>query len=811
MANIALPNSTTETLKRLDIETLVKKVQNLSHLGIEDNNITLPKICVVGDQSTGKSSLIESISGIKVPRSTGTCTRCPMEINLSESDEDEEWKCSIYLSTRYWYLPTMRARQRFPRKGLGPWTDCGSRQPDDLFVTLTARDKHKVQDAIKWAQLATLNPGSDFNNYKPGKNADTTTAVKFSPNVVRIDVSSPNFPALSFYDLPGVINQSEQDDEKYLVPLVENLVKSYVSQENCIVLLTLTMTDDPTNSSAARLVGEVKGAKERTLGVLTKPDKLDGRESYQQWEDILNGSKFKLGRGYYVVRNNPDPSVSNDQAREEEVRFFSTSLWVNSLKAYQGRFGVPNVVQALSTILKAQIQTCLPSIINQIDEKARRIDEELATFPAPLANNVQGTLIKKIIQLGMRIKNLFGSDPDTNVFRRTQKELELDFETILRITRPRLKTSAVSDEHILKERVDADCELMFASTPRKKRAGTFDSEATVRSPTVVKADKSDDGDKYFKTRAFSSHVASGHIFSLEHVREIRLDSQSGGIPNHVDTRAADFMARLSIQHWSNVAHVFVTALHDHVEEVLTAALDDELSQYKQTELYREVQTLIQQFMYDVRTEQLCDIMKFFNIQYEQPFTIEEGEHEAKAGEALKSLQKSRTDARIKCWLRLSGQPADEQSAVKSINETKLGRDPFHHEINMVAKCRGYYEIARGRFLDVVCQMVRYTIHSKFRDELDKKLLRDFTDQPPERCAQLMAEDPQREALRYSLIEQREKLHKAQGWLAAIRGEENEQFDDIEDLMVKSEMVIDVDTDTRMDEWNDDEDSIFVQG
>ncbi|KAJ6161176.1 hypothetical protein N7470_004572 [Penicillium chermesinum] len=758
MANIALPNSTTETLKRLDIETLVKKVQNLSHLGIEDNNITLPKICVVGDQSTGKA-----LSSRASPAS-----------KYHEARHDRDSLVRV----------------------LDLGLIGGSRQPDDLFVTLTARDKHKVQDAIKWAQLATLNPGSDFNNYKPGKNADTTTAVKFSPNVVRIDVSSPNFPALSFYDLPGVINQSEQDDEKYLVPLVENLVKSYVSQENCIVLLTLTMTDDPTNSSAARLVGEVKGAKERTLGVLTKPDKLDGRESYQQWEDILNGSKFKLGRGYYVVRNNPDPSVSNDQAREEEVRFFSTSLWVNSLKAYQGRFGVPDVVQALSTILKAQIQTCLPSIINQIDEKARRIDEELATFPAPLANNVQGTLIKKIIQLGMRIKNLFGSDPDTNVFRRTQKELELDFETILRITRPRLKTSAVSDEHILKER---------------KRAGTFDSEATVRSPTVVKADKSDDGDKYFKTRAFSSHVASGHIFSLEHVREIRLDSQSGGIPNHVDTRAADFMARLSIQHWSNVAHVFVTALHDHVEEVLTAALDDELSQYKQTELYREVQTLIQQFMYDVRTEQLCDIMKFFNIQYEQPFTIEEGEHEAKAGEALKSLQKSRTDARIKCWLRLSGQPADEQSAVKSINETKLGRDPFHHEINMVAKCRGYYEIARGRFLDVVCQMVRYTIHSKFRDELDKKLLRDFTDQPPERCAQLMAEDPQREALRYSLIEQREKLHKAQGWLAAIRGEENEQFDDIEDLMVKSEMVIDVDTDTRMDEWNDDEDSIFVQG
>ena len=38
-------------------------------------DIDLPMIAVIGSQSAGKSSLIESISGITLPRAAGTCTR----------------------------------------------------------------------------------------------------------------------------------------------------------------------------------------------------------------------------------------------------------------------------------------------------------------------------------------------------------------------------------------------------------------------------------------------------------------------------------------------------------------------------------------------------------------------------------------------------------------------------------------------------------------------------------------------------------------------------------------------------------------
>lgn len=45
-------------------------------------DIDLPVIAVTGSQSAGKSSLIESISGITLPRASGTCTRFAQDFAL---------------------------------------------------------------------------------------------------------------------------------------------------------------------------------------------------------------------------------------------------------------------------------------------------------------------------------------------------------------------------------------------------------------------------------------------------------------------------------------------------------------------------------------------------------------------------------------------------------------------------------------------------------------------------------------------------------------------------------------------------------
>src|SRR5450755_2573855 len=83
------------------IKVMVKCVNNLRYLGVE-SDVPLPKICVVGDQSAGKSSLVETLSGIKVPRAEGCCTRCPLEVNLI--GKDGPWRCCVFIIQEYDYV-----------------------------------------------------------------------------------------------------------------------------------------------------------------------------------------------------------------------------------------------------------------------------------------------------------------------------------------------------------------------------------------------------------------------------------------------------------------------------------------------------------------------------------------------------------------------------------------------------------------------------------------------------------------------------------------------------------------------------------
>ncbi len=57
------------------------------------NELDLPQICVVGDQSSGKSSLLAELTGINFPVSSGICNRAPIVV---ECKLDEQLKADVY-------------------------------------------------------------------------------------------------------------------------------------------------------------------------------------------------------------------------------------------------------------------------------------------------------------------------------------------------------------------------------------------------------------------------------------------------------------------------------------------------------------------------------------------------------------------------------------------------------------------------------------------------------------------------------------------------------------------------------------------
>ena len=63
----------------------IDKMREILH----EEKVALPEIVVVGDQSVGKSSVLEAISSIQLPRAQNICTRCPLELRLKAAQNEE--------------------------------------------------------------------------------------------------------------------------------------------------------------------------------------------------------------------------------------------------------------------------------------------------------------------------------------------------------------------------------------------------------------------------------------------------------------------------------------------------------------------------------------------------------------------------------------------------------------------------------------------------------------------------------------------------------------------------------------------------
>ena len=70
---------------------MITLVDKLRDFNLQDY-ISLPRIAVLGEQSAGKSSLLESIAGLTfLPRGTGIVTRRPLELRMIRQNVDKPY------------------------------------------------------------------------------------------------------------------------------------------------------------------------------------------------------------------------------------------------------------------------------------------------------------------------------------------------------------------------------------------------------------------------------------------------------------------------------------------------------------------------------------------------------------------------------------------------------------------------------------------------------------------------------------------------------------------------------------------------
>ncbi|KAG9693142.1 P-loop containing nucleoside triphosphate hydrolase protein, partial [Aureobasidium melanogenum] len=747
------------------VQKLVQLIKDLEQLGVETRNLPLPKIVVVGDQSAGKSSLIEGISGIKVPRSDGTCTRCPLEITLFSSEQNTPWSCTVSLQQKFSFDAEAGLDGRY-----GKWRE--KHTPATIPFAIV-NDKHELEGVLSRAQRAILNPGDDPLKYVNAPSIESMPmAVEFSPNKVILNITAPGQPSLSFIDLPGVVRQMNTPESKWFVGLVENFVTDHIKQGNSLILLARSMESDFANSSGAALIDQCEGALTCTVGCLTKPDRWPLGSRTQLIKNVLHGDAFAVGHGYFVTKQ-PNQLELNNNISAEDARH-------TELQDFQGRFGTFKLRDILSVKLTNQILVTLPKIVRTVDAHLQEVETMLAGYPDP-PENALGKVLEALTTFRVAVeKHAQGAYPH-NEMHNSLKGLANTFHSNLQKLRPGLivatpeefRQAAETPTFSLLSDDDAIGTPCPSIEPRsqKKRRADFDTPTT----STAKKIKSD-----VTPRNSSTSITKKKTFRLLEVRDTLSKLTASSVPGEVDPLAVDHLRKQTLVGWEQPMLEFVNSVHQEIQNTLDHLLEEACAQWLNTAFFTEARKIVKAFVANAMRNQLQYAKRALDLEQRKPLTLNTDGFKYHHDKELQILQDGRATQRLvektedadraagKIMVDQSERKKKAKSDIKARSE--LGDDPFAEEIKVMAKVRGYHNVALLRFLDHIVQGVQVEVLHELETSLLQQLkdgLEVETRDAQERCKELLAEDREREIRRKELQTERTNFIEAQRKLAAI--------------------------------------------
>ncbi|GLJ11699.1 hypothetical protein SUGI_0174950 [Cryptomeria japonica] len=311
---------------REKIRPLLDAVDNLRKLDIMKEGIQLPSIVVVGDQSSGKSSVLESLAAIKLPRGIGICTRVPLVVRLQSCSDQSEAQISIEYSGNAEII-----------------------QERDITAKIDAATKAIAGD---------------------GKGISNTP--------ITLHITKVGAPDLTMVDLPGITRVPVAGQPGDIYEQIRDIIMEYISPKESIILNVLAANVDFPTCESIKLSQSVDPEGERTLAVVTKSDKATEDLFEKVTMDAVN-----IRLGYVCVRNGVG-NESNAKAREKEKQLFDSHSLLKKID--KSMVGIPVLAQKLMQIQAMIINTSLPEICSKIDTTLGKRQAELNSLPQHLCN-----------------------------------------------------------------------------------------------------------------------------------------------------------------------------------------------------------------------------------------------------------------------------------------------------------------------------------------------------------------------------------------------------------------------------------------
>ncbi|KAK4089280.1 hypothetical protein PCL_11902 [Purpureocillium lilacinum] len=305
------------------------------------DNVKLPQIVVVGDQSAGKSSVLEALTGTPFPRDAGACTRFATEIRLRRAKETT-LKVSI--------IPDKKR----------PWAEQDKLLRYGGDVTGDTPFEAMMRDATQLIAPREI----------PGRFA--------ARDILVVEKSGPDMPLLTLVDLPGLVRVANRDQSEADIQTIEALSDHYMKSSRTIILAVIGGNNDYVQAPILKKARHFDPRGSRTIGVLTKPDMTERIGLEEKFLELVTNkdreNNFKLG--WYVLLN-PGPGeqwLAPEERAAREADFFTRGRW-SALPPHM--WGIASLRQTLSTQLQRHIGRHVKTLRRQIQQALERCDGQL--------------------------------------------------------------------------------------------------------------------------------------------------------------------------------------------------------------------------------------------------------------------------------------------------------------------------------------------------------------------------------------------------------------------------------------------------
>ncbi|XP_029285121.1 dynamin 3a isoform X2 [Cottoperca gobio] len=318
-----------------DLIPLVNRLQDaLSTVG-QSCSLHLPQIAVVGGQSAGKSSVLESFVGRDfLPRGSGIVTRRPLILQL------------LSANTEY-----------------GEFFHCKGKKFTDF-------DEICKEIEAETCRLTGSNKG-------------------ISPVPINLRIYSPNVLNLTLVDLPGITKVPVGDQPADIEYQIRDMIMQFICKENCLILAVTPANTDLANSDALKLAKDVDPQGQRTIGVITKLDLMDeGTDA----RNILENRLLPLRRGgllvfvctyacYIGVVNRSQKDIAGK--KDIEAALLAEKKFFLSHPAYKHMaesMGTPYLQSILNQQLTNHIRETLPAFRSHLQSQLLGLSKEAEEY-----------------------------------------------------------------------------------------------------------------------------------------------------------------------------------------------------------------------------------------------------------------------------------------------------------------------------------------------------------------------------------------------------------------------------------------------